>query len=254
MTSLLLLAALSASAWAQDDVADVPSEERKAGQDANKKYFLIGPGKDAKEPENGWGLILVLPGGSGSATFNPFVRRIYKNAVPEGFVMAQLVAVEWTPGQSKTVVWPTTGTNAPGMKFTTEGFVATVHGEVCKERKIDPSRVYLLAWSSGGPPSYLVSLQKKRIVTGALIAMSVFHSDKLDLSGAKGQAYYLYQSKDDQVTPFPHAEKAKELLEKQGAAVELAAYEGGHGWKGPVYKDLRAGFDWLEKHRAGSGK
>jgi hypothetical protein len=255
MIITMLLATLSAfPAPAQDDVADVASEERQAGKDPNKKYFLIGPRKEAREPESGWGLILVLPGGSGAATFNPFVRRIYKNAVPDGFLMAQLVAVEWTPAQAKTVVWPTADTNVPGMKFTTEGFVLSVHGELCKERKIDLARVYLLAWSSGGPPSYLLSLQKKRIVTGSFIAMSVFHPDKLDLTTAKGQAYYLYQSKDDKVTPFSHAEKAKEQLEKQEAKVELATYEGGHGWKGPIYKDLRAGFDWLEKNHADAEK
>lgn len=252
----LLLAALPLLALAapQDDVADIPSEERQADKDPNKKYFLIGPLAEKKAPENGWGLILVLPGGNGGAAFNPFVRRIYKNAVPDGFLMAQLVAVEWMPGQSKTVTWPTTKTSAPGMKFSTEDFATAVFAEISKEKKIDPARVYLLSWSSGGPPSYLLALQKKTFVTGSLIAMSVFHHDKLDLAPAKGRAFYLYQSPDDKITPLAHAEKAKELLGKQDAKVELTTYEGGHGWKGPIYKDLRTGFEWLEKNHAEPGK
>ena len=140
------------------------------------------------------------------------------------------------------------------MKFTTEGFAVSVVAEVTKDRKIDPARIFLLSWSSGGPPSYLLSLQKRKIVTGSLIAMSVFHPDKLDLATAKGHAFFLYHSKEDKVCPFAHAEQAKESLEKQGAKVELATYDGGHGWRGPLYKDLRTGFDWLEKNHGEPGK
>lgn len=251
MRTFLLMAVLLTP---QDDVADIPSEQRQAGDDPNKKYFVIGPKKDANAPEKGWGLILVLPGGDGGAGFNPFVRRIYKHAVPDGFLMAEMVSVEWTPGQFKSVVWPTATTSVPGMKFTTEGSAVTVMGEVTKKHKIDPARVYLLSWSSGGPPSYAISLQKRKIVTGSLIAMSVFHPDKLDLTTARGHAFYLYHSKEDTVCPYAHAEQAKESLEKQGAKVQLATYDGGHGWKGPLYKNLRTGFEWLEENHGEPGK
>src|SRR5262249_42979507 len=73
------------------DVADIPSKELKAGGDADKRYFLIGPNKDAKGPTDGYGLVVILPGGDGSAEFNPFVRRIYKNALPDGYLAAQPV-------------------------------------------------------------------------------------------------------------------------------------------------------------------
>jgi predicted esterase len=43
------------------------------------------------------------------------------------------------------------------------------------------------------------------------------------------------------------AEQASRDLEKAGASVKLATYEGGHGWKGNVYGDVRAGIEWLEK-------
>ena len=71
---------------AQEDVADVPSERIKLAE--KQIYFLIGAnGKTEPRP-----LLLVLPGGDGSEEFNPFIKRIWKNAVP-GFVVAQLVAV-----------------------------------------------------------------------------------------------------------------------------------------------------------------
>jgi predicted esterase len=50
------------------------------------------------------------------------------------------------------------------------------------------------------------------------------------------------------------AEQAKTSLAENGAKVHLETYEGGHGWRGDVYADLRAGVEWLEKNGAkGSG-
>jgi predicted esterase len=44
------------------------------------------------------------------------------------------------------------------------------------------------------------------------------------------------------------AEQAKDLLAENGAKVRLETYEGGHGWRGAVYDDIRSGIDWLEKN------
>src|SRR5262249_22746607 len=76
---------------AQDDVADIASQDLRAGKDEHKRYFLIEPPKGVKAPTKGYGLVVVLPGGDGSADFQPFVKRIFKNAVPEGYVLAQPV-------------------------------------------------------------------------------------------------------------------------------------------------------------------
>ncbi len=67
---------------AQEDVADVVSRDLRAGKDEHQRYFLIGPAKAARPARKGYGLLVVLPGGDGSAEFHPFVKRIYKNAVP----------------------------------------------------------------------------------------------------------------------------------------------------------------------------
>jgi hypothetical protein len=53
-------------AAAQRDVADIPSRQLSVAEDPNLSYFLIGP--VAKEtPAEGYGLIVVLPGGDGKA-------------------------------------------------------------------------------------------------------------------------------------------------------------------------------------------
>jgi predicted esterase len=233
---------------AQDDVAEIGSQDLRAGNDEHKRYFLVGPHKGAKEPKKGYGLLVVLPGGEGTADFHPFIKRIYKHAVPEGFVLAQPVAVKWTDEQE--IVWPTDRNRAEGMKFSTEAFVEAVIKDVAGKHKIDPERIFTLTWSSSGPAAYAMSLTSKKI-TGSFIAMSVFHPDLLPpLAKAKGHAYFLYHSPDDDVCPYQMAEQAAKELKKGGATVKLATYEGGHGWRGNLYANIREGVAWLEKNRA----
>jgi predicted esterase len=250
----LIVAALSVSLlsgrWlpAQEDVADITSQDLRVGKDENKRYFLIEPPKRAAAPKKGYGLLVVLPGGTGSADFHPFIKRIYKYAVPAGYVLAQPVAVKWTREQE--LVWPTDKNRVAGMKFSTEEFVAAVIKDVSGKYKLDPARVFTLTWSSSGPAAYAVSLSNPK-VTGSFIAMSVFKPDLLPpLKKAKGHAYFLYHSPDDRVCPFRMAEQAARELKKSGARVKLATYEGGHGWRGALYEQIREGVAWLEKNHA----
>ncbi|MEX2027542.1 MAG: hypothetical protein WEH44_09575, partial [Pirellulaceae bacterium] len=101
---------------------------------------------------------------------------------------------------------------------------------------------------------YAASLSSKR-VAGSFIAMSVFKPDLLpSLEKAKGHGYYLYHSPQDKVCPFRMAEQAVKDLESNGGIVKLATYAGGHGWRGSLYRDLRAGIEWLETSRASQPK
>jgi predicted esterase len=230
-------------AAAQEDIADISSQELLAGKDEHKRYFLIAPEKVAS-PETEQGLLIVLPGGDGSAEFHPFVKRIYKNAVPPGYVLAQPIAVQWTDKQP--IVWPTEKNPVTGMKFSTEDFVAAVIEDVRKQQKVDPKRIFTLTWSSSGPAAYTTSLAGKG-VTGSFVAMSVFKPDFLPpLEGAKGHRFFLYHSPDDRVCPFRMAQQAAKDLEKHGAVVKLVTYEGGHGWRGDVFGQIREGLQWLE--------
>jgi predicted esterase len=233
------------------DVADVPALDLRAGDDAKKRYFLIGAGEKAKAPPEGYRVLIVLPGGDGSADFHPFIRRIYKNVLNERWLVAQLVAPKWDEDQFQRVVWPTAGLNYPAAQFTTEEFIQAVLANVQAKVKVDPKRVFLLGWSSGGPPCYAMAVRKESPVTGALIAMSVFKPEQIPaLENAKGRAFYLLQSPDDKVTPIRFAEAAERTLVAAGAKVRLKCYRGGHGWRGDVWGMIGEGIKWLDQQAA----
>jgi RNA polymerase sigma factor (sigma-70 family) len=228
---------------------DVPSQDVRIGTDETKRYFLIGASKGAKAPDPAYGLIVILPGGDGSVKFHSFVKHIYKHAVPEGYIVAQPVAVKWS---DEDVTWPTGKNRVEGMKFTTEEFVESVINDVAARHNIDRSKIFTLSWSSGGPAAYAVSLTSVK-VKGSFIAMSVFDPEWLpDLAGAKGHAYYLYHSPGDRLCPYRMAAQAEKDLTRAGARVKFVAYEGGHGWGRLPYVSIKAGLKWLESNRTGA--
>ncbi|MFI5458962.1 MAG: hypothetical protein ACHRXM_26335 [Isosphaerales bacterium] len=242
----------AAPASPESDVAGVPLEDRKAGDDPRKRYILIGPAAvTTAVPEQGYRLLILLPGGNGSADFRGFAQRIAKNALPSGYLVAELVSVAWTPEQARDVVWPKVADKLAKVGFPTEEFVDAVITDVTRTRKVDPRFVFTLGWSSGGPPVYSTSLRRGTRVTGSFVAMSVFRPGQLPpLENARGHAYYLYHSQEDQLCPFRMAEEAAKKLQANGATVKLATYAGGHGWTGRVYDDIRAGIEWLQKRQA----
>lgn len=244
--ALWVLLSVLGHARAQSDVADIPSEECQADGDANKTYFLIGdPAPQA--PRQGYGLVIIMPGGDGSADFHAFVRRIYKHAVPKGYLAAQPVAVKWTPQQR--IVWPTKTDRVKDSKFKTEAFVEAVIKDVQAKVSINPQRIFSLTWSSSGPAGYAISLEPTSSVTGSYIAMSVFKvRSTRALVNARGHAYFIDHSPDDRVCPISMAKRAQTVLSAQGARVKFNEYPGGHGWQGNLYARLRQGFAWLEKN------
>jgi predicted esterase len=235
------------------DVADVPCQDLRADGDSNKRYFLIGTADKDKAPASGYRLLIVLSGGDGSADFNPFIRRIYKNALKKDWLIAQLVAPRWDEQQANRIVWPTQRTRYPGAKFTTEQFIDAVIADVQAKTRIDPQKIFLFGWSSGGPACYAAMLREDTPVAGAFIAMSVFMPPQAStLAHAKGKAFYLLQSPDDKVTRMRFAEAARKALEPAGAIVKLQPYPGGHGWRGNVFGMISAGVEWLDKASARS--
>jgi predicted esterase len=225
------------------DVADIPTQDLRLGKDEMKRYLLDGPRKDEKQPKDGFGLLVVMPGGDGGANFHVFVKKVYKNAVPEGFLVVQPVAPKWTENPS--VIWPTEKVRGDKMKFTTEEFVEGVIEEIEKTQKIDPARVFTLTWSSSGPAAYVISTRKKELVKGSLIAMSVFQPQFVDADHVKGKNYYILHSPDDQVCAFRMAEEARDFLRKKGANVEFGTYLGDHGWNDDPFGKIHKGLTWL---------
>lgn len=209
------------------------------------EYLLITP-QDKSDNEKPHALLIVLPGGDGSADFHPFVKRIFENALSDDFVLAQPIAKKWTADPK--VVWPTKNSQTAKVKYTTEELIAAVINDVSGKQKIDSRRIYLLAWSSGGPAAYATLLQKETDIDGALIAMSVFKPDQLpDPANAKQRSVYLLHSPDDKVCPYYMAEAARDTFKKTNVRTTLVDYPGGHGWKGNVYGNIRQGINWLEK-------
>lgn len=240
-------------AAAQEDVAHVKATDLRAGGEERMRYFLIGPHEGTTAPKGGWKLLLVLPGGGGGEDFHPFLKRVYDRAVPRGWLAAQLVAPQWDDRQAQQLVWPTAKSPWSGMKFSTEAFIDAVVEDVKKKHEIDRRCVFTLSWSSGGPAAYAAALREKTPITGSFVAMSVFHPKKLLVEHAAGQAFYLYQSPQDKVCKLQFAKDARKSLKAEGATVKLVEYEGGHGWHGDVFGDIRTGLTWLEKN-AGRSK
>jgi hypothetical protein len=178
LLSVALMLGWVGLASAQQDVADIPSQQLSVAADPNLSYFLIGP--VAKEtPPEGYGLIVVLPGGDGKADSLAFVKRVYKYALGGKYIVAQPIAVKWSPQQG--IVWPTGSDNLPYVKRTTEQFVAEIIKTVRAQYQINPLRILTMSWSSSGPAGYAISLQKDSPVVGsAYFAMEYIEGRPLD--------------------------------------------------------------------------
>jgi poly(3-hydroxybutyrate) depolymerase len=215
------------------------------GGDPNRRYILNGP--RAAAPAEGFRLLVVLPGGDGSADFRSFVSEIAAQACPESYLVAQAIAPVWSTSEER-IVWPTKLLKDPKMEFPTEDFVHAIIADVRSRHALDPRHVFLLGWSSGGPPCYAASLEKKSPITGCLVAMSVFKPENLpSLKAAQDKAYYVLHSPEDFIAmTFP--EQAVRDLAKHGARTTLATYAGGHGWHGDVHGEIARGLRWLEEN------
>jgi len=234
------------AAWreALSDVADVPAEECHAGDHEKMRYFLIGPRQGAEAPEDGYKLVVVMPGGSGDEAFHPFVRRLFKHSMTDEFLVAQPIAFKWRPEQQ--VVWPTSVHPVDGQEFSTEEFVEAVIRDVGARQPIDPRYVFTLTWSSSGPAAYAIALQEETAVTGSYILMSVYRPEwHPPVARAKGRLFAIEHSPDDQLCPFSQAQQAQRELTEAGAIVRFTTYQGGHGWHGDLYPRTAEGLAWL---------
>lgn len=253
--ALLLLSTCFATARAgdlpdADDVADVEALDVLLDDDPLRRYVLIGLDPEEKPPKDGYRLLLILPGGTGAIDFHPFCKRIAKHALDDDWLAVQVVAPVWAESQAEKLVWPTEKNPWKGMKFSTEELVYEVVEDVRRRAKIDPRYVFSMTWSSSGPAGYAMSLQKESPITGTFVAMSVFKPDQLpSLSAAKKHPYFLLHSPTDFI-PIRMAHEAEKKLGRKKAVVKLVEYEGGHGWHGNVFGNMRTGVEFLEQNAA----
>jgi predicted esterase len=210
------------------------------------RYFLIPP-RDRKpdaSPDGKGGLLVVLPGGQGSADFLPFVENQVHAQAPQLWC-AMVVAPKWSDDQQ--IVWPTErGGKVKGMRYSTESYVRAVADDVARLAAIDAQQRYLLVWSSSGPAAWALLLSGDSPFRGTYVAMSIWpQALPAEVARAKGLRVLLDQSPEDTTTRFVHARQAYDALAAAGAVVRLSTYRGGHGWKDDPLPRLRRGLDWL---------
>ena len=64
---------------------------------------------------------------------------------------------------------------------------------------------------------------------------------------SQGNSEEIGHSPEDRACPFRMAEDARVKPKAKGGVVKLVTYDGGHGWRGPIYPRIREGIVWLEQ-------
>lgn len=152
-------------------------EERQIAGNSQQKYFLI-QHKQSTAQKGKRGLLIILPGGPGSADFLPFCANVLTRlGVPEGFLVAELVAPVWREDENR-VVWPSKAFSDAKAKFNTEEFIDAVIADVAKRHQIDDRFIFTLGWSSSGHVLYSASVSCAK-VRGSIVAMSRFFPGRM---------------------------------------------------------------------------
>src|SRR5690606_29807751 len=149
-----------------------------------------------------------------------------KRGLPQGYLVAQLVAPQWSEEQASELVWPIERNTRAEAEFTTEAFINAVVADVKEKRQINEERVFALGWSSGGLPLYAAAAATDSPLRGVFIAMSMFKQQQMPpLEQAKGKAFYILHSPQDFI-PMRWPEAARDQLAAAGAHTALETYEG----------------------------
>src|SRR5262249_26756589 len=124
------------------EIQDSISVERwYAGGNLKQQYFLMRHRTPAK-PADKYGLVVIVPGGPGTAEFLPFGPNVLTAlAIPDEFLVVQLVAPQWRPGDDR-IVWPSHVFPDDKAEFTTEAFLSAVIDEVMAKQPIDARFVF----------------------------------------------------------------------------------------------------------------
>jgi len=142
-------------------------ESLKTDSGAWTRWVWIPPDAATTKPAAGYPLVVVLAGGDRSMAFHPFIKSIHSQALEGKCAVAQVIA----PPQ---IVWPI---NQSRSRYaTTEEAVVAIVEQASERVAIDKTKIIALAWSSSGPAIYESMLNGKTPLTGAVVAMSVFHA------------------------------------------------------------------------------
>lgn len=201
-------------------------------------------------PDDGYGLLIVLPGGPGTPDFAPFVRDTIRPAAGNDYAMIQMIAPPIEPGKDA-VVWPMQNLPDPRVEFTMEPLILAAIERARQEFEIDPERIFIFGWSSSGPLCYAMAMDPQSPLRGAFVAMSVFQQEKYPqlAAGEKaldGKSFYILHSPQDQIIPMTYPRDAKRAITAAGGRATFETYIGRHGWTGESLKRISTGLRWLE--------
>jgi len=240
---LVVLACAFAVAGLRGQEAKSRATEHTLTALPNSLYFVVPPRQPPAKGKRG-PLLVVLPGGTATRDFLPFVENGICGQAPDDCTGVLITAVKWQPEQS--IIWPTGKNKVPGMQYTTDAYVRAVVAEVEKTHAIDPTQRVVLAWSSSGPAVYPLMVAKDSPFARSYIAMSIWPGRQLgDLAPVKGRRFFLDQSPEDETTKFSHVRDALPALVRAGAVVRLSTYTGGHGWNDAPLPRIHEGLRWL---------
>jgi predicted esterase len=132
-----------------------------------------------------------------------------------------------------------------GGDYDTEDFVQEIVTDVKQKVKVH-DRIFIGGHSAGAHLAYYLSLHEKDYFSSALIlAGAILTQCTPYLANATGKGYYIMHGSSDNIVPVSYAYQAKDVLEDNGAIVELIIYQGvGHGGPGSA-EEFRKAMTWL---------
>ncbi|MBI2921804.1 MAG: hypothetical protein HYY18_12030 [Planctomycetes bacterium] len=226
---------------------ELPHEDLKAGNDAKKRYFLIGPSPKVTIGAEGYGLIVMIPGASQTGEDWLPKAKEYAQALPnERYLFAFPCSVIWN--EKQTNPWPTAKTPEKGMKFCTEDFLEAVVADVKARHKVNVRRVFLYGYQWGAFPAYAAGLRPRSPFTGVIAATGEMKLKDLPaIAGARARGWYLMSWDDPNYCPKGAMEEARAALRKAGARVEFKDF-GKEAFGGQGCAALLSAIEWLEKN------
>ena len=203
---------------------DLPVQHLKAGGDAHKRYFIIGPSVKATAAGQPLGLLVFLPGGEKSGEDWLDTGKGWARQLPsDQYIFAFPVSVRWN--EKQTNPWPTAKTPEKGMKFSTEEFLEAVVAEIMKNQKIDSKRVFLFAYQQSATAGYAAGLRPQSPFTAISIGCGGLKSKDLPALGAAARRlWYLVSWPGDRGATPKEMQDARAVLSKTRAMVELKEY------------------------------
>jgi len=149
------------------------------------------------------------------------------------------------PGYHWYVV-PRVGFPDPETFFAAQRELAAFHDELWARTGLGPERTVLGGFSMGAVMSYATGLDGGRPRPAGILAFSGFvpvvEGWEPDLAGRAALPVFIAHGRNDPVIDVGFGERARDLLEQGGLAVEYHEHTGGHG----IHPDhVAAARDWL---------